>query len=440
MLCIMLPLASLGPLEAQTPTAEAPSAERDAVEFNLREGTPNIFDKLSHGNPVKIAYLGGSITAQEGWRVQSRAWLKRQFPETGIEEINAAIGGTGSDLGVFRIQSDVLDHKPDLLFVEFAVNDAKALPERIRKAVEGIVRKTWRELPGCDIVFVYTITLDDIETLKSGKVQRSAGVMEEVADHYGIPSVHFGIEVARLEREGKLVMKSADGEMTRVSGSELDAAADLPTNAQGQIVFSKDGVHPYPETGHRLYTRALVNALSALRKTEAPPQLHTLKPALVKENWETARQISLTPGLLEGPAAQADQAKGVGKEFLHRVSSLWKLEPGAVLRFKFKGTKAALYDLLGPDGCMLEITVDEKARKITRFDGYCTYYRLGILNIADNLPDSVHEVTLKVLDESPDKTGILFERNRDDLLKHPEKYNRLNWYAGAILVVGEIVE
>ena len=36
-----------------------------------------------------------------------------------ISEINAAIEGTGSDFGVFRLKDHVLQYKPDLGFVEF---------------------------------------------------------------------------------------------------------------------------------------------------------------------------------------------------------------------------------------------------------------------------------------------------------------------------------
>ena len=54
------------------------------------------------------------------------------------------IAFTGSDLGVFRVQQDVLSKQPDLLFVEFAVNDGGAAPEQIIRCMEGIVRQTWR--------------------------------------------------------------------------------------------------------------------------------------------------------------------------------------------------------------------------------------------------------------------------------------------------------
>jgi len=104
---------------------------REAVEVVPRKGLPNFKAKLDAGKNVRIAYLGGSITAAPGWRVLSRDWFQEKYPQAKVDEIHAAIGGTGSDLGVFRLQNDALQHKPDLLFIEFAVNDGGAVPEQI---------------------------------------------------------------------------------------------------------------------------------------------------------------------------------------------------------------------------------------------------------------------------------------------------------------------
>ena len=103
------------------------------VECHERNNLPNTFASLEAGKTVRIAYLGGSITAQEGWRPKTLKWFRDQFPTAKVEGINAAIGGTGSDLGVFRLKHDVLDHDPDLLFVEFAVNDAPRLSASRRR-------------------------------------------------------------------------------------------------------------------------------------------------------------------------------------------------------------------------------------------------------------------------------------------------------------------
>lgn len=423
------------------PASRIDATLRDATEFTPRDGLPNVFAKLQNGEPVKIAYLGGSITAQNGWRIQSREWLGKKFPRARISEINAAIGGTGSSLGVFRVEADALRAKPDLLFVEFAVNDAGAPPDQIAKAMEGIVRKTRHLLPSTDICFVYTLTAKDTAGLAGGKMKRSESVMEIVADHYGIPGIHLGLEVARLEKTGKLVMQSTAAPVTRVSGDELNASAPLPTDAQGRIVFSKDGVHPYPETGHVLYTRALIRSFEAMRTLGVPGPRAAIPP-LTSDHWEAARQFSLEQGgTLSGKTTKLDpKTNGPAKSFAARMPSMWKLEPGASLTFKFKGTKAAIYDLLGPDGATLAITVDGATRKITRFDGYCTYHRLSLLGIADNLPDAMHEVTITVLPDAIDKAKRLFEHNRADIEKSPAKYAPTVWHAGALFIVGEFVK
>src|SRR5438309_8062966 len=107
-----------------------------AVECRERSGLPNVLSKLKASADVRIAYLGGSITAQDGWRPKTLNWFRQEFPKARVMEINAAIGGTGSDLGVFRLQHDVLEHQPDLLFIEFALNDDEAQLHQIYRFIE----------------------------------------------------------------------------------------------------------------------------------------------------------------------------------------------------------------------------------------------------------------------------------------------------------------
>jgi hypothetical protein len=171
-----------------------------------------------------------------------------------VEEINAAIGGTGSDLGVFRLKHDVLDHDPDLLFVEFAVNDAGAPSEEIHRCMEGIVRQTWTRNPRTDVCFVYTLAGNMLDTLKQEQLPRSMVAMEQIAEHYGIPSINMGLEVARLEKAGKLVFK---GDLPR---TEAEKAA-----LRDRIVFSRDPVHLV--TGHQIYLEAVVRSTEQIRKS-----------------------------------------------------------------------------------------------------------------------------------------------------------------------------
>lgn len=418
---------------------------RKPVELNVRGGLPNFYQKLESGKPVKIAYFGGSITAQNGWRPQSLDYFRKLYPNNKIDQIHAAIGGTGSELGAFRLEQDVLRHKPDLVFVEFAVNDSGSGPYHIRQSMEGIVRHIRRTLPLTDICFIYTLTARDIKDLQAGKAKRSTSTMEEIADFYQIPSVNFGPEVARLEKEGKLVMKTSDKGVTKVSGKELNLDSDINVTKDGKIPFSYDGVHPYQNTGHVIYTGVLKRSLPLIAKAGKPGP-YRLGAPMVKDNYEYATMVSPDhPGIrLSGPVEKLPKTKAPANLFQNRTPGgiCLKLSPGAELEFKFKGSKVNLYDLLGPGCGTLEITVDNgKPRKQKRVDPYCTYYRLARTFVFENAnTNAVHTVRIKVLDEPIDKRAILFERNRAFYDKNTEKYKPLDAYIGAIQIVGEIVK
>ncbi|MGQ9731484.1 MAG: SGNH/GDSL hydrolase family protein [Candidatus Zipacnadales bacterium] len=403
---------------------------RQAVECTPRGGLPNVFAKLTAGERVGIAYLGGSITAQPGWRPKTLEWFRTQHPNAEIEEINAAIGGTGSDLGVFRLQQDVLQHGPDLLFVEFAVNDGGASPERIYRSMEGIVRQTWRANPTTDICYVYTLTEAMLGDLQSGHYPRAASAMEVVADHYAIPSIHMGLEVARLVQEGRVIFRAPEPR------TEADRAA-----LAGKIVFSGDGVHPYPESGHQLYLEAVIRSMALIRQagTAGP---HSLPEPLVPDNWEQAKLVPLDSAQMSEGWERLDPTESsLARQFANYLPALWKADtPGESLTFRFRGVHVGLYDLVGPDCGQLTAQLDDHEPQIVRrIDPYCTYHRLASFTIGTGLEDAVHSVTITVHPEVPDKRAILFEHNRPDFDQHPQKYQGTNWYAGAIMLIGDLV-
>ena len=345
---------------AVTEIAAAPVQVRDwnkveirkPVDWCVRGGLPNFNKKLRAGKPVRIAYFGGSITAQNGWRPQSLEYFRSLSPSRKAEQIHAAIGGTDSELGAFRLKQDVLRHKPDLVFVEFAVNDAATPPYRIRQAMEGIVRQIWRSLPETDICFVYTLTAREIPDLQAGKAKRSTSAMEDVADHYNIPSVSFEPEIARLVTAGKLVMKSSDQGLTRVSGDALNLDSDIAVNNEGKIPFSKDGVHPYLNTGHVIYTGVLKRAFPKIAEAGKPGPHAPLPAPMVKDNFENAVMLPLDRKevTFSGPVEKLPLNQAPAKLFQNRAPGCVKLSPGGTMEFKFKGTKLNLYTLLGP-GC-----------------------------------------------------------------------------------------
>jgi lysophospholipase L1-like esterase len=393
-----------------------------AKEVRVRQGLPYFFDKLKGGKEVRIVYFGGSITeASNGWREQSAAWLQEKYPKAKITSINAAIGGTGSDLGAFRLKQHVLVHKPDMVFVEFAVNDSKKRPEDIYKAMEGIVRQIWQQNTTTDICFVYTLMADMAPVLQEGKFPLSASAMERIADYYHIPSIHMGLQIAAMEKKAQLIFKGT------------------PEEHPGKVVFSADNVHPYPQTGHRLYYEALARSMQEMKKVSRRPARKLGKP-FIANNWEQARMISVKEAdYSPGWQALLPESDTVAKKLQNRFTHLIKAsQPAEKITFRFKGTCFGLYDVMGPDCGQYAISVDgEPVKLYPRFDEFCTYYRANYFFI-EELPDAIHTIELSVSAEKLDKAAILAKRN--NTIVDSVKYSNHACYAGELMIIGQVLK
>lgn len=412
-----------------------------AEECHAREGVGHVLGKLRAGNPVKVAYLGGSITEIDGWRRLSREWLQQRYPSCVIGEIAAAIGGTGSSLGVFRLGGDVLAHDPDLLFVEFATNDASESPETIWRNFEGIVRQVWRHNPETDIVFVYTITEAMVEDYKSGKCPRAASAMEMLADHYGIPSICFGPRVAADVAAGKLVMTI--GEVETAVPPETpnrDQAIAEELAKKGQKLFSKDGTHPVLD-GAAYYLESIKAAWPQFEAyAGVADHAAKLETTYFDASYEKAKLVSIDRRMLRG-TWRTIAANEPNAEFADRFGCLpwFSNTPGSRLKFRFRGTKCMLYQLLGPDCGQFWRTIDgiRRGSPTLSFDRYCTYYRLASQPIFEGA-DGVHSVELELDDQQPDRTPVsVYLSNPEQELK-TDKYNGTTWYVGKLMLVGDL--
>lgn len=389
-------------------------------DYKMRRGLPNVMSKLKTGDSLRIGYLGGSITAQPGWRVYSQEWLAEQYPVAKIREIHAAIGGTGSNFGVFRLQEHVLQYNPDLLFIEFAVNDGSQDPNRIIRSVEGIIRQTWEQFPNTDICLIYTLSAGFIEKTREGKHPTSIATMEQIADYYMIPSINFGPEVVKRVDEGTLIFKAPKSETDSVD------------------IFSPDGVHPYPDSGHKVYHEVFKKAFSAIGSISDEPIVHGVDAPLDSSyfsntamyDWSTLSSSDVFDGIV---ISDDDRFKSFDKYF----ESLGVGEPGDVLTFSFEGTAFGFYDLRGPEVGQIEISVDGLPYDtLVSFDSYSDYWRISY-SLNDQLPNARHKVVCRVLDLPIDKAGILAKR--DKKIENAEDFENINWHLAKIMINGELV-
>lgn len=411
--CCVLPCKML-----HASASERHDAEQDTVlkvtEFTPRKGLPHFFDQIQQGKKVKVAYLGGSITrADQGWRTQTYEYLQKQYPQAKFEQIMAAIGGTGSDFGAYRLYRHVLQYQPDLVFVEFAVNDQAKAYHQVVASMEGIVRQIWKYNPQIDICFVYTFQKVQLPLYQRNLFPVSVSAMETVANHYNIPSIFLGLSSINLIQAGKM---------------KLQGAANSTSDT---LVFSTDGVHPLAHTGHKFYAETVIRYLPELQATSKATR-HKLKKPLVKDNLEHVAMIDLDKVEKSSAWLPADSVV-IGKPFANLMPPVYgSADTSQFIKLKFKGGSFGIVDVLGPSSGQIVVWIDnEPPRYLNRFDEYCTYYRMNYTLITGLKPGK-HTAIIKVSPQQLDKAAILQKRN--NTIGNPLAFSKHAFYVGAFLV------
>lgn len=327
---------------------------------------------------LRVAYFGGSITeggGEYGWRALTTAWLRKTWPDACITEIQAAIGGTGSDLGAFRCDCDVIAQQPDLTFIEFAVNDSSTPPELVLRNIEACVRKIMRANPQGEIMFVYTTTKNICDRLNAGTPYASRDVDERIARHYGWPSVDIGTPLYEA--------------VCRAGGDWLK--------------YTNDTVHPNRE-GYAFCAAASIAALAELLDAEPPaaPVTHALAEPLAAFIPERAHLFDAAELCRE--YAQPDTAlEQDWKKLYLTLNNRWpttigSCRPGAELTIPFCGTAIALYYMIASDSGMAEWRIDGgEWHTLNTFDHYAlNFARAAFSLLAENLTSGEHTLTLRV--------------------------------------------
>jgi lysophospholipase L1-like esterase len=408
----------------------------DDKECIVRNGLPHIMNLLQSGKPAKIAYIGGSITQGEYcYRQQSAKFITNQYSKSKITFLNAGVSGTGTDLGACRIGEQVLSQKPDLIFIEFAVNGAYA------PGMEGMVRQVIKNNPQTDISLIYTIMTGQSGKYAEGSIPDNIKGLEAVADKYGLTSIHLGVQAAMLEKDNKLLWK----------GTKEEAAE--------RILFSNDGIHPLPEGGN-LYAAAIARAFIRLEKDKPIAVKKQLNDPLFTDKWEDAGMYS---------PMDIAQFNGQWEKIVpERGSDFYRYRPwfpyimkstvpGASFTFIFEGSAFGIFDIGGPEVGQIEIEVDGKPVKLTtvsakgyhlyrpdengkkttinRFNSYCNNRYRGQYDLIE-VGQGKHTITVKLSPEKGNKLKIL-GNNTSDIIANPAKYDQSVLYLGRILLRGK---
>lgn len=244
------------------------------------------FDSLAcSGKRLTVAYFGASLTwganasdhARTSYRARVSQRLEARYPEARFTFINGAIGGTGSNLGVFRLQRDCLAYKPDLVFLDFSANDDIYSDEPETLATyESLVRRIVTQ-GNCPVVpMIFPFKWDSKPGTANDMKGRIAHL--KIAEAYGAPAGDAIVTIQTLVAEDASIVER---------------------------IWNFDGVHP-GDYGYQLFAdaawRGFEQGVKEQRVCRAPA---TMLHADTYMSWSRNRLSQLkslpggwTPGLV----------------------------------------------------------------------------------------------------------------------------------------------
>ncbi|MGN1303889.1 MAG: SGNH/GDSL hydrolase family protein [Oscillospiraceae bacterium] len=144
-------------------------------------------EKAKKGESITVAAIGGSITqgtaasgAENCYASRFFAWWQEKFPECEVNPVNAGIGGTDSYLGVHRLDEQVLSHSPDVVVIEFSVNDTDKTMNKY--SYDSLVRKVLSAENKPAVILLFT-TQEDGTSLQD--------VHKEIGAAYDLPMISY---------------------------------------------------------------------------------------------------------------------------------------------------------------------------------------------------------------------------------------------------------
>lgn len=369
----------------------------------------NTVNRLKTAKKLNVVYFGGSVTMGVGlpyedlnklsWRAKVGEWISANFPDAAVTNINRAVGESGTYLGSFRVERDVIAHKPDLLFIEYSINDCyfgSTYPESSTR-FETIVREVRKNLPFCDIVAVLVTDKRRSEDAKGGLLHTQAKAHDDIAAAYGIPSIKVGMSLVQH------------------LGDELE---------EKWSEYFTDIVH-LTAKGYAEYFSCIEAFLAEelLNKNVCELTAHRLPPIVNNELFDGERRvIEASEQLLH----RSKQLGGCGFEFspkyfgLHDYNGFFFAEQNGenpVLAIEFEGTDIAI--------CSNVATGVAREESVWRFqisiDGgewlSRNFKTHNPTMLAEGLPAGKHKILFKPLFETFEKNetfklGIIFTRNR----------------------------
>lgn len=215
--------------------------DRSLLNIGNTERMQNALNKAVVTGELNVGFIGGSITygytvgRDQCFAYLYQDWLSKTF-DCKVNYTNAGISGTPSVLGNLRVERDLLKDKPDIVFIEFAVNDGGEI--EYKNSYESLINKVLSQENAPAVVLIFCMT-DAGHTCQPW--------MSEIGKHYNLPMIS--------------VVDSIGGEIKAGNIQFTD--------------YAKDGVHPSVD-GHKMVLELLQNYTKTVYEMDYAAEHYTL--------------------------------------------------------------------------------------------------------------------------------------------------------------------
>ena len=345
----------------------------------LRKGLPNCKISFTQNKQSRVAFLGGSITYNHGWRDSVSAYLIKRFKETTFDFVTAGISSFGSVPNAFRLERDViLKGKIDLLFVEAAVNDQTngTNSEEQIMAMEGIVRHVRKTNPAVEVVFMHFVDPEKIAQYNKNEVPEVIVNHEKIASYYQSPSINLAKEVTE-----------------RINNKEFTWENDFKN------------LHPSP-FGQGVYAKSIIALLETAfaGHTDADDKIinYSLPKKLSQFSYESGRFLDASTAKIDKNWSiiekwNPNDGTGTRSDFVD-VPMLSSNKIGSKLQLKFNGNVIGVAVAAGQDAGIIEYRVDRKNwKKYDLFTQWSKSLHLPwFCTLENTLTDGEHTLEIKI--------------------------------------------
>lgn len=156
-----------------------------------------------HGHSVPTGYFRTpEVRTFESYPFLLLKELKTIYPTAVINVITTSIGGENSTQGAKRFKKEVVIHKPDVLFIDYALNDRKIGLEQSKKNLEKMIKQARKK--GAKVVLMTPSPDISVDFLKPGnELDLFAQQIKSLATEYKVGVVDSYAIFKHVLEQGK---------------------------------------------------------------------------------------------------------------------------------------------------------------------------------------------------------------------------------------------